>query len=161
MLLKEWSKPKMLTGINVNIQHEGLSYHIQTEDGGPGNPVITTLLFKDGAIFSSKKTHYKELLENDSYEEVVKRLMETQHKEMIRELCGGQDGLGDPNAEQQISPAPPFARADPEVIEDKNLEDVLPEDASSLEVKDDVPQKKKGLDALIQDYLAKKKSGKP
>lgn len=80
----------MLSGLNTDIQYHGEVYHIQTEDGGSANPVITTLLFKGGAIFSSKRTSYADILPSDSYQETARTMMKEQHKNMIRELAAGK-----------------------------------------------------------------------
>jgi len=146
----------MLTGINANIQHEGRSYHIQTEDGGIEHPVITTLLFQEGAILSSKKTHYRELLESDALEETVKRLMETQHKEMVLELVGAAPGSADPEA----APASSTASSTPLEPDAAAIqgESSSPQESHPLGEKSEARQEKKGLDALIQDYLANQKA---
>ncbi|MDC4226860.1 MAG: hypothetical protein MPW15_22105 [Candidatus Manganitrophus sp.] len=84
----------MLSGINTDIQFKGEVYHVQTEDGGIDNPIVTTLLFKGGAIFSSKKTNYAEILQSPSYQQVVRELMKEQHKNMVRDLTAGKFDTG-------------------------------------------------------------------
>ncbi len=82
----------MLGGFNTNINYKGEVFHIQTEDSGLRNPVITTLLYRGGVIVASKKTSYKELLEGHIHppKEKIRELMTAQHKEMIRELLSGR-----------------------------------------------------------------------
>lgn len=128
----------MLSGINTDIQFKGEVYHVQTEDGGTNNPIITTLLFKGGAIFSSKKTNYAEILQSPSYQEVVKELMKEQHKNMVRDLTAGKFQ----------TPAPKEFR------EDRTAPDVKAPSPAPVS-----PQKvsqKKNLDDLILDYLSEK-----
>lgn len=128
----------MLSGINTDIQFKGEVYHVQTEDGGANNPIITTLLFKGGAIFSSKKTNYAEILQSPSYQEVLKKLMKEQHKNMVRDLAAGKFQ----------TPAPKEFR------EDRSAPDAKvpsPEPASPQKV-----SQKKSLDDLILDYLSEK-----
>lgn len=55
----------MLTGYNTNLKVKGGIYHIQTEDGGINNPVITTLLYSKGAILASKKVSYADIIKVD------------------------------------------------------------------------------------------------
>ena len=146
----------MITGINANIQHEGLTYHVQTEDGGIENPVITTLLFKEGAICSSKKTNYQERLQSDSLEGTVKRLMEAQHREMLQELSAGKFKPADAGHPAPSSPPPSPARRPAQ----EQVESRLPMEKDSLhQAKQPVERKRKGLDVLIQDYLANKQTG--
>ncbi|MDP2168076.1 MAG: hypothetical protein Q8J64_07075 [Thermodesulfovibrionales bacterium] len=80
----------MLVGYNTNITHKGMTYHVQTEDSGPKNPVIITLLYQRGAILASKKTSYANLLEDADLKQKIEALMKNQHKGMIKELTSGR-----------------------------------------------------------------------
>lgn len=80
---------KAITGFNHNIKHKGKVYHIQTEDSGVGNPHIITHLFVGGNILASKKTSYADIVNAENLQEVVRELMEEQHKEMLRNLING------------------------------------------------------------------------
>jgi hypothetical protein len=80
---------KMVVGFNHNIKHKGKMYHIQTEDSGLENPHIITHLFVGGNILASKKTSYADIVAADNLAQVVRELMEEQHKEMLRSLING------------------------------------------------------------------------
>jgi hypothetical protein len=80
---------KAVTGFNHNIKHKGKVYHVQTEDSGVNNPHIITHLFVGGNILASKKTSYADILNAENLAEVVRELMEEQHKEMLRNLING------------------------------------------------------------------------
>ncbi len=80
---------KMVVGFNHNIKHRGKMYHIQTEDSGLENPHIITHLFVGGNILASKKTSYADIVGADNLLQVVRELMEEQHKEMLRNLING------------------------------------------------------------------------
>lgn len=80
---------KAVTGFNHNIKHKGKVYHVQTEDSGVNNPHIITHLFVGGNILASKKTSYADILNAENLQEVVRELMEEQHKEMLRNLING------------------------------------------------------------------------
>jgi hypothetical protein len=80
---------KAVTGFNHNIKHKGRVYHVQTEDSGVSNPHIITHLFVGGNILASKKTSYADILNAENLAEVVRELMEEQHKEMLRNLING------------------------------------------------------------------------
>ncbi len=84
----------MQLGINQNIPHKGELYHIQTEDGGEKNPVITTLLFKGGTILASKKTNYADILKSEKLVTAVRELMDEQHASLIKALEEGQFDKG-------------------------------------------------------------------
>ncbi|HEY3451940.1 MAG TPA: hypothetical protein VGK67_36615 [Myxococcales bacterium] len=80
---------KAVTGFNHNIKHKGKLYHIQTEDSGVNNPHIITHLFVGGNILASKKTAYADIVNAENLPQVVRELMEEQHKEMLRNLLNG------------------------------------------------------------------------
>jgi hypothetical protein len=80
---------KMVVGFNHNIKHKGKPYHIQTEDSGLENPHIITHLFVGGNILASKKTSYADIVGAENLAQVVRELMEEQHKEMLRNLING------------------------------------------------------------------------
>lgn len=136
----------MLSGINTDIQFKGDIYHVQTEDGGINNPVITTLLFKGGAIFSSKKTSYAEILQSPSYQEVVRELMKEQHKSMVRDLAAGK--FESPSLTSQK------ADKDYQTQEIKTPPPLPPSPAAQQG-----GNRKKSLDDLILDYLSEREKG--
>lgn len=92
----------MVPGFNHNIMHKGRMFHIQTEDSGIKNPHIITHLFVGGNILSTKKTSYADILNSDHLEEVVREIMEEQHKAMLREL---KRGVYDPPEERAAAGA--------------------------------------------------------
>ncbi|MBI2412550.1 MAG: hypothetical protein HYV24_05015 [Deltaproteobacteria bacterium] len=76
-------------GLNQNISLNGEVYHIQTEDGGRKNPVVTTVLFKNGAILASKKTAYEEILGSEKLDVAVGEIMREQHTLVLKQLKSG------------------------------------------------------------------------
>jgi hypothetical protein len=82
----------MLSGFNTNFRYRGVLFHVQTEDSGRENPHVITHLFHGGNILASEKRDYTDLLGDDDLEEPVRKLMESQHKSMLRQLSkGGHD----------------------------------------------------------------------
>ena len=79
------AKRSPILGYNHNVRHRGLLFHVQTEDSGVDNPHIFTHLFHSGVIISTRKLQY----DRGSAEEVVKALMQAQHKASLRELKAG------------------------------------------------------------------------
>jgi hypothetical protein len=84
----------MQLGINQNISYRGELYHVQTEDGGRKNPVITTLLFKGGLILAAKRTAYADILKSDKLDIVVRELMDEQHESLVKALEEGRFDKG-------------------------------------------------------------------
>lgn len=96
--------PSPLLGYNTNVRHRGKLYHIQTEDSGLAHPHIITHLFADGGrIISSKKTSYAEHVGSADCQQIVKKLMQEQHKAMFIALRDGEfDEDGAPSGEQPV-----------------------------------------------------------
>lgn len=82
-----------VVGFNHNLSHKGRTFHVQTEDSGTQHAHVITHVFMGGNIFASRKSSYADALPSLAPGEVfaaVRRLMETQHKEMMRALVRGQ-----------------------------------------------------------------------
>ena len=61
----------MHNGFNTNVPYKGKMYHVQTEDGGARNPVLTTMLYHKGEILATEKSSYAEVLVDDDWKEKV------------------------------------------------------------------------------------------
>ncbi|HET7826235.1 MAG TPA: hypothetical protein VFK90_12945 [Anaeromyxobacter sp.] len=109
---------KMVVGFNHNIKHKGKMYHIQTEDSGLENPHIITHLFVGGNILASKKTSYADIVGAENLAQVVRELMEEQHKEMLRNLINGvYDDLDSAYAQQAAAYQPGQIHADGRTVQ--------------------------------------------
>ena len=80
----------MLSGFNTNFRYRGTLFHVRTEDSGRENPHVITHLFYGGNIIASEKQEYSELLVEDDIENAVKKVMERQHKSILKQLSRGQ-----------------------------------------------------------------------
>ena len=101
----------MVPGFNHNIKHKGKIFHVQTEDSGAQNPHIITHLFVGGNILATKKTSYADIVNADNLHDIVRELMEEQHKAMLRNLVNGvydnmdtTPGAPPPGATPAVSP---------------------------------------------------------
>ncbi len=155
------AKRSPILGFNHNFRHRGLIFHVQTEDSGLNNPHIFTHLFNGGVILSSRKLTY----DSGAAEEVVKALMQAQHKAMLKDLKRGdfdgkiEDYFGDnPNlvggpthAAALLEETEPQAEL-PEIADiPQGLEQLAPDDIDDLELElelDDVEM----LEALAQTH---------
>lgn len=109
---------KMVVGFNHNIKHKGKMYHIQTEDSGLENPHIITHLFVGGNILASKKTSYADIVAAENLAQVVRELMEEQHKEMLRNLINGvYDDIDTAYAQQAAAYQPGQIHADGRTVQ--------------------------------------------
>jgi hypothetical protein len=83
------AKATMLPGYNHNVTYKGVTFHIQTEDSGINNPHIITLLYSGGNILARKKTSYADIIKHERLSDVVRELMQEQHKHMLKDLKNG------------------------------------------------------------------------
>jgi hypothetical protein len=125
----------MLSGINTDIEYNGKIYHVQTEDGGHQSPVIVTHLFAGGAILSSRKVSYADVLKSGPNPDVIREMMKEQHQAMIKSLSSDQlSGVGKASATRK-SEAQPLAPPVPSI-----------------------PRGRRTLDEVINEYLLAKRS---
>ena len=160
---------KAVTGFNHNIKHKGSVYHVQTEDSGVRNPHLITHLFVGGNILASKKTSYADILNAENLPEVVRELMEEQHKEMLRNLINGvydnidaaggvkhyQPGqLGTAEDAARARAAQPVPKAAPLPVPDQ----LPPEVVAARELKEKPRINEVGVETLFGEDLISEKS---
>ena len=142
----------MLTGYNTDFKFQGKVYHCQTEDGGQSNPIITSLMYHQGAILARRQTSYADIIKADCLDDVVRELMMEQHKQMIRDLMQGKLEVN-VNAPVAMAPAPSTAKAAP-APPPPVVKTAPPPPPKEEEVKE------KGLDDIILEFLSQEDSKK-
>ena len=80
----------MITGFNTDIEHEGVVYHVQTEDKGLDSPLILSLVYAGGAILASKRSRYEDLIEAGFNEEVLTQRLQRQHRLICAAINAGR-----------------------------------------------------------------------
>jgi len=80
----------MITGFNTDIDFDGQTFHVQTEDKGVDHPVIETLVYTGGQIVCARKTPYAELVaDGGAVDAEIQQRMEAQHRALIQEIRDG------------------------------------------------------------------------
>lgn len=79
-------------GFNSDINHNGMTYHVQTEDWGLRNPYLVSRVFYNGAVVKSIKTAYLEVLPKGpaSSSQSIQMAMQFQHQKILDLLVSGQ-----------------------------------------------------------------------
>ncbi|NNE99964.1 MAG: hypothetical protein HKN25_13165 [Pyrinomonadaceae bacterium] len=80
----------MITGFNTDIQYDGVTYHVQTEDKGLDTPVIMSLVYYRGAILASKRSPYTDLLGSRFDEEILAGRLKRQHNLICAAIQAGR-----------------------------------------------------------------------
>ena len=130
----------MLTGFNTEIDYEGVTYHVQTEDRGASKPLIESLVYVRGEILAARRTEYGNLLQAGAEMAAIQTLMERQHRTIVDAVRSGRIDL--------LTEPPVGGASDTTVSRRSPVAGRLggPPDA------DKVPQK--SLDEVIADWLA-------
>ena len=113
----------MITGFNTDIEHDGVVYHVQTEDKGLDSPIILSLVYVGGTILASKRSPYADLIEQGFSDEVLAERLKRQHKLICAAINSGRindlkkmGGRAKPAPE--IVPEEPMAVAEIDVSEE-------------------------------------------
>jgi chromatin remodeling complex protein RSC6 len=123
----------MLTGFNTNIRHCGVLFHVQSEDSGRAHPHIITHLYHGGTIIFSEKSSYASRVGEANLEDVVRELMEGQHKAVLKRLRAGdfndaiRERLGD-----VLTPSENDTKAKTKPTETSPLADETPSESAVL-----------------------------
>lgn len=80
----------MITGFNTDVEHEGVVYHVQTEDKGLETPVILSLVYVGGAILASKRSPYDDLLVESFDAGALSERLNRQHKLICAAVSAGR-----------------------------------------------------------------------
>ncbi|HEX5964909.1 MAG TPA: hypothetical protein VFY51_03225 [Pyrinomonadaceae bacterium] len=121
----------MITGFNTDIEHDGVVYHVQTEDKGLDSPIILSLVYSGGTILASKRSPYADLIEQGFTDELLAERLKRQHRLICAAIHSGRinDLKKMGGRAQQVSPSAtdePVAVAEPEVSEEVDTSSAPP-----------------------------------
>ena len=80
----------MITGFNTDIEHDGVVYHVQTEDKGLDSPIILSLVYVGGTILASKRSPYDDLISEGFNDEVLAERLKRQHRLICAAIHSGR-----------------------------------------------------------------------
>jgi len=80
----------VITGFNTDIEHDGIVYHVQTEDKGLDTPIILSLVYVGGTILASKRSPYADLIAQGFSDEVLAQRLKRQHKLICAAINSGR-----------------------------------------------------------------------
>jgi hypothetical protein len=80
----------VITGFNTDIEHNGVVYHVQTEDKGLDSPVILSLVYSGGTILASKRSPYEDLIAEGFSDEVLAERLKRQHRLICAAIHSGR-----------------------------------------------------------------------
>jgi hypothetical protein len=80
----------VITGFNTDIEHEGVIYHVQTEDKGLESPIILSLVYAGGTILASKRSPYQDLIAEGFSDEALAERLKRQHRLICAAIHSGR-----------------------------------------------------------------------
>jgi hypothetical protein len=80
----------VITGFNTDIEHDGVVYHVQTEDKGLDSPLILSLVYVGGTILASKRSPYEDLIATGFSDEVLAERLKRQHRLICAAINSGR-----------------------------------------------------------------------
>ncbi len=97
----------MITGFNTDIEHDGVVYHVQTEDKGLDSPIILSLVYVGGTILASKRSPYEDLIATGFSDEVLAERLKRQHRLICAAINSGRiDDLKKMSGRPKAAPPP-------------------------------------------------------
>jgi len=106
----------VITGFNTDIEHEGVVYHVQTEDKGLDSPIILSLVYVGGTILASKRSPYEDLIASGFSDEVLAERLKRQHRLICAAINSGRiDDLKKMSGRPKEAPPQKSEEAAPEV----------------------------------------------
>jgi hypothetical protein len=104
------SSAHVITGYNTDVEHDGVVYHVQTEDKGLENPIVLSLVYSGGAILASKRSSYQDLITAGFDENTLAERLNRQHRLICAAINAGRiDDLKGMKARQPEAPATPVS----------------------------------------------------
>jgi hypothetical protein len=120
------------------VEHDGVVYHVQTEDKGLDSPLILSLVYSGGAILASKRSPYEDLIAAGFDEAALAQRLKRQHRLICAAINAGRleelkrMGERPETTKSEASPAEsvPESKISPEAVPD---EAAVTESASDTE----------------------------
>jgi len=118
----------VITGYNTDVEHDGVTYHVQTEDKGLQTPIILSLVYTGGAILASKRAPYHDLIAAGFSKEALAERLERQHKLICAAIHAGRIEDLKRLSERDTAKLPPLQPqpVEPEPVKAAPSEEVMP-----------------------------------
>jgi hypothetical protein len=88
--LADFIKKVVITGFNTDIEFQGVTYHVQTEDKGVDTPLILSLVYDRGTILASKRSPYDDLILDGYDEKILADRLQKQHTLICAAIRAGR-----------------------------------------------------------------------
>jgi hypothetical protein len=79
-----------MNGISTTILYSGISFLVQTQEGGPRAHFLETLVYRRGKLVYSRRTSYTTLLNDPDREDRLTHLIRDQHQAVLDDIATGR-----------------------------------------------------------------------
>ncbi len=130
----------LITGFNTDVEHDGVVYHVQTEDKGLKSPLILSLVYVGGTILASKRTPYDDLIADGFDENKLAERLQRQHKLICAAIHTGriedlkqQTGRDASARAKHAEPEQKIEQPPPQAAPQQTVPKTVPEEAAPVE----------------------------
>lgn len=132
----------MITGFNTDVEYDGVTYHVQTEDKGLRTPIILSLVYNGGTILASRRVPYDDLVKDGLNERALTERLQKQHKTICAAVQKGR-------IDEFKQKPPRSARPITEPIPDDQILS-LPDEPTSVKVQTAEKSKSRAKQSKVQ-----------
>ena len=79
-----------MNGLSTTILYSGMSFLVQTQEGGPQTHSLETLIYRRGQLVYSRKSSCTALLDDPERAERLTHLIRDQHQAVLDDIAGGR-----------------------------------------------------------------------
>ena len=145
----------MITGFNTDVEFDGKTYHVQTEDKGLETPFILTLVYDRGTILARKQQDYDDLVANGFNENTLADRLQRQHNLICAAINAGRVDdlvkLAKKNAKKRR--AQPVLIADPFQAADGDGSTPIPKPNIEISIIEAIDEPEVGFVSIIEDPI--------
>jgi hypothetical protein len=78
-----------MSGYNTDIEHNGLMFHVQTQDQGMSAQYVESIVYKSGKVLASRRTYYTNFLNNAALKDTIGKIIAEQHEGILKDISEG------------------------------------------------------------------------
>lgn len=78
-----------MPGYNTDIEHMGLTFHVQTQDQGTSAQYVESIVYRSGRVLASRRTYYTNFLNSPTLSEKINKIIEEQHEAILNDIAAG------------------------------------------------------------------------
>ena len=78
-----------MPGYNTDIEHNGLMFHVQTQDQGANAQYVESIVYKSGKVLASRRTYYTNFLNSPTLNDKINEIIDEQHESILKDISEG------------------------------------------------------------------------